>query len=277
MAWTQSLRGARMLAYSISTLRALFLLLCLTAVKLVAAQTIVTVAEASAGLAFSESEVDAYAAQLRQQFLADVDSHAQRGCSSHCEQIARVWRQLLPTVQAQQGRTLAKPTLIVVQADTVDALSFAEGTIVLSEPFVVRMDLDDAQLAFVLAHEVAHVLLQHERQTLTSVMALLPGPCARSASDCYSQMGERYFVMDEYFALIAQQTEFEADEVGFHLAALAGFAPRQQLGFMQKLARAGPQQSMLSTHPQAAQRLSSLQQRMPLATRLFERSLFVEP
>ncbi len=236
-----------------------------------------TVAEVSKGLAFSESEVAAYAAPLLQQYLTQVEGRAQRGCATQCDPIQRVWKQLLPVLRSQQTNVQVRPQVLVVRDDGADALSFAEGSVILSELFVIRMALNDAELAFVLAHEAAHILLQHERQTLTSVMALLPGPCARSASECYAHMGESYFLMDDSLAMIAQQAEFEADETGINLAALAGFDPEQQLAFMRKLAALGSQPSMLSTHPDPAARADRLQALLPLAKRLFERSQGLNP
>ena len=228
----------------------------------------INVAEASTGLAFSESEVGAYAVQLRQQFLAEAQAQFERGCASHCQKIAGVWERLLPVIQSQQPQALAKLRLEIVTSTHIDALSFAEGTIVLSEAFVTRLGLDDAQLGFVLAHEVAHILLQHERQTLTSAMALMAPRTMGSASDLYAEMQERYFSLDSYLAVIAHQTEFEADEVGLELAALAGFDPALQLAFMQKLVGADAGQSMVSTHPDAALRLQRLRALLPLAVRL---------
>jgi len=230
----------------------------------------VVVAEASAGLAFSESDVDAYSVPLREQFLDARGTRMERGCATLCAEMERVWAQLQPVVRVQRSQLQALPRLEVVLSKDVDALAFAEGTVVVSEAFVSRLVLEDAELAFVLAHEVAHILLQHERQTLTSAMALMPGPGVRSVADCYSEMGEHYFMLEAYFSLIAQQTELEADEVGLHMAALAGFDPRWQLAFMEKLARTEHVQSMVSTHPDPALRLNKLREALPLAQRLFE-------
>lgn len=179
-----------------------------------------------------------------------------------------MWERLLPIIASQKAQTLAQPRLEIVTSKDLDALSFAEGTIVLSESFVSRLDLDADQIAFVLAHEVAHVLLQHERQTLTSVMALMPANHRRSASELYSEMEAHYFSMDDGLAVIAHQAEFEADEVGLEIAALAGFDPHKQLEFMYKLARVPRGQSLLSTHPDVALRLERLLAVMPLAVRL---------
>jgi len=85
-------------------------------------------------------------------------------------------------------------------------------------------------------HSNPRILLRHERQTLTSVVAVMAPPHPSSFADLYSEMEARYFQRDAYLSVIARRTEFEADEVGLQLAALAGFDSRRQLEFMQKLA-----------------------------------------
>lgn len=255
--------------WGLDTIFAIVLIVCATTSAHCASDHI-NVAEASAGLAFSESEVGDRSVDLRKRFLATIELKQEEGCLAQCRKIARVWERLLPVIQAQQPKALARPSLEIVNSKDVDALSFAEGTIIISEEYVSRLELDNEQIAFVLAHEVSHILLQHERQTLTSAMALMPSRIARSASDVHTEMEERYFSMDTYFSLIAHQTEFEADEVGLEIAALAGFDPRKQLEFMQKLARNSVAQSMMSTHPEASQRLDRLRDLLPLAYRLYE-------
>ena len=227
-------------------------------------------AEPSSGLAFSPAEVARHAQRARTGFLNDMQRKGELGCVVHCADIERVWQALLPIVLAQQPRLSASLQLVVVNNDSVNAMSFPDGTIVISERFISRLALSDAQIAFVLAHEASHVLMQHERQTLTSMLALMPAGVRRSATDVYTELEFRYFSFSEPLSLVFHQIEFEADEVGFQLAALAGFAPEAQLRFMELSASAGATASVVSVHPDMAARLGRLRQLLPLARRLFE-------
>src|SRR5438105_3947132 len=74
----------------------------------------VIVAEASAGLAFSESDVDAYSVPLRQQFLDVRSTRMERGCATLCAEMERVWTRLQPVVHAQRSQRQALPRLEVV-------------------------------------------------------------------------------------------------------------------------------------------------------------------
>ena len=92
--------------------------------------------------------------------------------------------------------------LVVLRSPDTEALSFADGTLVISENFIARSGLDEAQIGFVLSHEASHVLLQHERQTLTSMLAMLamlPSKSVRTQEDLYSELEYNYFSMSESF------------------------------------------------------------------------------
>ncbi len=223
------------------------------------------------GLAWSAEEV-ARAGTGAAAILARTAAAGQSDCRTHCEAIRRVWQRLTEVIAGQQkGR--AKPfvlTLHVVQADDVDAFAAPDGTLVLSEEFVRRRRLDDAQLAFVLAHEASHTLLEHERQTLTAALLLLPRNVPRTVDDVYVEFGFNIEVL-RLLEPVMQQAEFEADETGLQLAALAGYAPEAQLRFMESEAAAEtPGAAVVSTHPTAASRLARLRGQLPLAERIYE-------
>jgi predicted Zn-dependent protease len=141
---------------------------------------------------------------------------------------------------------------------------------VLSEAFVRRRDLDDAQLAFVIAHEAAHTLLEHERQTLTAALALLPRNVPRTVDDVYVEFGFNIAVL-RLLEPVMQQAELEADEVGLQLASLAGYLPEAQLRFLEvEAAGEKPADAVVVTHPTAASRLARLRSQLPLAERIYE-------
>lgn len=227
------------------------------------------VAEPSVGLAFSVVEVNRSAESSRARVLQDMERSGTHGCVAYCAVLAKVWGALLPVIQRQQPDIASPLRLVVTTADEVDAMSFPDGTIVISEPFIRRMGLGEEQMAFVLAHEAAHVLLQHERQTLTSMLALMPSALKRTPRDLYTELEFRYFALSDSLSVVYHQVELEADEVGLQLAALAGFAPDAQLRFMEQLSQRETRQTMLVMHPAAALRLQRLRDLLPLARRVF--------
>src|SRR5262245_37099343 len=121
------------------------------------------------GMAWSAVEVQLATQDSVAQTLAIGHEPQLTGCRTHCELIWEVWTELLDAAQAEaDSKDMPALELIVVQSPDVEAFAVPDGRMVLSEAFVRERGLDEAELAFVLAHELAHVLLQHERQTLTA-------------------------------------------------------------------------------------------------------------
>jgi Zn-dependent protease with chaperone function len=225
-------------------------------------------ADAPTGLAWTAAEVAAASDDSAKQVIERAAAAGGVGCRSHCDVIDRVWRRLIAQLRAQPAAPRSvRWQLVVVQSDDVDAFAVPSGTIVLSESFLRRRQLDAPQIAFVVAHEAVHVLMQHERQTLTAALMLLPRGVARSVDDMYVEIDHNFGLL-RLLEPVMQQVEFEADEFGLLLAVMAGFDPKDQLRFMASEARAGRERSIVATHPDAAERLRRLTERLPLALRL---------
>jgi len=116
----------------------------------------------------------------------------------------------------------------------VEAYSRAGGGIVISAKFLERYRPNDAELAFVIGHEIAHALCEHERINLSAVWR-------RNAPQ---QLAARYameFIDTEpmvraQLAPVARLQERVADRLGLELAAAAGIDPMSALGFFDKSA-----------------------------------------
>jgi predicted Zn-dependent protease len=228
--------------------------------------------DAPSGLAWSGEDVAHAGAGSAAMVLAAAAGAGEMGCRTQCDSIGRVWSRLLIVV-SQQQKASARPfelNLHVVQSTDVDAFAAPDGTLVLSENFVRRRHIGDAQLAFVLAHEVAHVLLEHERQALTAALAILPRVASRTVEDIYVEFGFNLSVV-RLLEPVRHQAEYEADELGLQIAALAGYPPAAQLGYMENEAAAdSPVDTLVSTHPTGPSRLVRLRARLPLAERIYE-------
>ena len=236
----------------------------------IAQARVVSIVEPVLGLAFTETEVIDHTASTKTTLLNSLQEKGHIGCVVHCLMVTGVWRRLQPVISFQQTGRLVVLNLIVVTSPDIQALSFPDGTLVISEAFIDREQLVAAQVAFILAHEAAHVLLQHEHQTLTSMLALIPSHAQRTPEDVYTEMEFNYFSMTDSMTLVFHQVEFEADEVGLQLASLAGYAPAVQLQFLARSARREAGQSMVSTHPSMGNRWKQLRKLLPLAQRLLE-------
>ena len=96
------------------------------------------------------------------------------GCRRHCAMIGRAVAAVLAAARGQSDFARGVDWRVAVSASgSAEAYAYPGGQIVVSEGLIDSLSLSEAQLAFVLAHEVAHVLLQHERQTLALADAMI--------------------------------------------------------------------------------------------------------
>jgi Zn-dependent protease with chaperone function len=114
------------------------------------------------------------------------------------------------------------------------AYATSHGKVVVSTGFLERYAPDDAQLALVLGHEIAHALCGHEPARLAALRAL--GGGTLSAVHAIELLETEPWAAE---ALVPLQREQErvADRLGLRLAMQAGYAPERALAFFDSLAR----------------------------------------
>ncbi len=211
------------------------------------------------GLAMAQAQTPP-PARLHWSTQAVVAHHAQvpepapplaQGCVRHCVRLEQVWQNLLATLP-WPPRGIA-PRLHVSQSPRVEAHATPGGIVVVSENFIDARGLDDAQLAFVLAHELGHAVLEHERRVLTEALRWMPNDAPRTVADVYVELSVD-FNLHRRLEPVYQDTELEADRFGMVLAAAAGYDPALQLAFIATERREGTPQSLLRTHPDSETR-----------------------
>lgn len=136
---------------------------------------------------------------------------------------------------------------------SVEAESQAGGKLLVGSLFVDRLGLDDGELAVLLGHEIAHIVAEHERETLSEALLdshrELPLDVVeeRLASDIPLQLR---------LSILSAIQEREADQLGMLIAFRAGWPSSAMLSFYSKLAADSPGPAMLASHPSGSTRLS---------------------
>jgi Zn-dependent protease with chaperone function len=241
----------------------------MVAILAAAAGHAVQLAYEPVALGWSAGEVESASIDNISTIVQRAERAQQLGCSRHCERLERIFARLVAEGRTQSARAEALPwSLTVVQLADVEALAMPGGQVIVSEAFIDRRALSDEMLAFVLAHEIAHSILEHERQALTFARMLLPRQVPRSVQDMYVEI-DFNFALLKSMELVMQQGEFEADELGLLLASAAGYAPDRQIEFLeQEAAQPAEPVPLVATHPPVRMRLEQLRLRLPLARRL---------
>lgn len=129
---------------------------------------------------------------------------------------------------------------------------------------------DEAGLAVVIGHEVAHALARHGAERMSTGMALQAAGVAVAVAAGGQSAATQQAIMQAYglgaqvgVALpFSRSQESEADRIGLILMAKAGYEPEAALGLWQRMEQAsggkGPPE-WLSTHPKEATRQEDIQ------------------
>jgi len=133
---------------------------------------------------------------------------------------------------------------------------------------------DEAGLAVVLGHEVAHALLRHAGERISQSQLLGAGLAIAGASGINPQLLQ-VFGMGASVGLIlpfSRSQESEADEVGLTLMAKAGYDPRVSLDLWERMERKerGAPPEFISTHPSHETRTQQLKSWIPEALKFYQ-------
>ncbi|MCR9187227.1 MAG: M48 family metallopeptidase [Alteromonadaceae bacterium] len=137
---------------------------------------------------------------------------------------------------------------------------------------------NQAQLATVIGHEIAHVLADHGNERLTQELGLqaemlLVGLFTESEI-AENQIQQALGIGAQLGITLpfSRAHEEEADLMGLEIMARAGFEPGQSVRLWQNMAQASGAQPLefLSTHPNHDTRIASLQNQLETARSVFE-------
>ena len=148
-----------------------------------------------------------------------------------------------------------------------NASAMAGGRLLVGEEFVAELALSDDELGYMLAHEMAHVLAEHARESATTARFFLGNGRNRDYEDLRSELNDNFAATLRLAPLYAQQ-ELEADYMGLILGARAGFDPAAMPQMLDKLnAGAG---SAFMPHPGDGERIERVNAMLETARRVRE-------
>ncbi len=125
---------------------------------------------------------------------------------------------------------------------------------------------NEAQLAAVMSHEMAHVILRHgTNQASKANIIQIPLALAGQLTNSDTLMGQLTQIgislgADSVLLKFSRTAESQADLMGSHLMAEAGYDPRQMAKFFDKLNSQGSAIEFLSDHPNPENRSKAILQ-----------------
>ncbi len=157
-------------------------------------------------------------------------------------------------------------SFIFLNSDVINAFALPGGQVFITRGLVERMD-NEAQLAGVLGHEIAHVTARHAnnrlvRQAGLSLAAAIGGVVIGNDEDLQLLVNGLVTGAGVYALTFDRGQESESDQLGMRYMAQAGYDPSAQLEVMRILkdASSGPRQpEWLSTHPLPETRIDQIQ------------------
>lgn len=155
---------------------------------------------------------------------------------------------------------------VIDAPDTVNAFALPGGKIAVYSG-LFKVVQNEAALAAVLGHEVGHVTARHSAERLSETMVLQLGLAAADLSLSDSKQHDTIMGLLGIGAQIGVMLPFsrlhesEADEIGLHYMATAGYDPREAPPLWDRMGAAsgGEPPELLSTHPSSKSRKDTLQ------------------
>lgn len=172
---------------------------------------------------------------------------------------------------------------VVFDSSTVNAFAMSGGKVGFYMGMINLVDNDD-QIAFVMGHEIAHVVARHSSERYShqilaqaGAVGLSVGMGVGGASESAQEIAmQAYGVGAQYGGILpfSRKHESEADEIGMRYMARAGYDPREAVKLWEKMAAnsSGSVPEFLSTHPSDETRIKKLKSLVNENMALYEKA-----
>lgn len=229
-------------------------------------------------LLVSEEQLTAGARQAYAEVLQQEQSRGTLNSDpAMTQRIRQIARRLVP--HSRVFRTDAPSwdwEVNLIESDQLNAWAMPGGKIAFYSGIINKLKLNDAEIAAIMGHEIAHALREHSRERAadTATLQLLVGVGGALLGVGANTQAMATLAYNAAFTLPNSRLhETEADRVGIELMARAGYDPRSAINVWKKMAmasggRSGPE--FLSTHPSPSTRIADLTQYAALVMPLYQ-------
>ena len=167
----------------------------------------------------------------------------------------------------------------LIDSDQKNAWAMPGGKVVVYTG-ILEVAQNEAGLAVVMGHEIAHAIARHGAERMTQGLAVTLGGVALDKALEDEPSATRNIFLTSYgigatvgvMLPYSRTHETEADRLGLIFMAMAGYAPEEAVGFWQRMAEAkegaGPPE-FLSTHPADETRIRNIKGNLYEARRYY--------
>jgi predicted Zn-dependent protease len=196
------------------------------------------------------------------------------------EKAAEIVRRIGQRIAAVANRPDFEWEFNVIESETQNAFCLPGGKVAVYTGILPVCE-NEAGLAVVMSHEVAHAIARHGGERMTYETAKNAGKSALSYFMQKQDEQKQKIVLAAYgggaqYGVIlpfSRKHEMEADQIGIMLMAKAGYDPSEAPVFWERFGSAktgtAPMEWM-STHPSDAHRSATLRELLPQAMSLYE-------
>jgi predicted Zn-dependent protease len=174
-------------------------------------------------------------------------------------------------------------TIKVIDSDEVNAFALPGGFFYVNSGLILRAG-DEAELAGVMAHEIAHVAARHATKNATksqlvqlaSIPLIMLGPGGWAGYGIYQGLN---FAIPLSFLKFSRDEEHQADYLGLQYMYKTGYDPNAFVSFFERIEadekhQPGTVSRLFSTHPPTPDRIRAIQKE--IATILPARDEYIE-
>lgn len=235
---------------------------------------------------YNEADIQSLAAQEYRQFLGQ-NKVVSAGASKDAEMVRRIGQRLTTAINSYYSQKGLSKELEgyqweynLVNSNEVNAWCMPGGKIVVYTG-LLPVTQNEAALAVVMGHEIAHALAKHGNERMSrgalqqlggqalSVAVANKTPAAQNLLLSAYGIGSNVGVMLPF----SRSQELEADRYGLIFSAMSGYNPQEAIPLWERMEKAGGGQKppeFLSTHPPEGKRIERLRELMPEALKYYK-------
>jgi len=206
------------------------------------------------------------------QMVKDVGSNIQKAVDQYCAQ-----NYMYERIRGYQWE------FNLVEDPNVNAWAMPGGKVVVYSG-MIPVAQDEAGLAVVMGHEIAHVFARHGSERMSQGLLAEFGSIALSTALKTHPEKTRELFMQAYgigtqvgyLLRYSRIHENEADHLGLIFMAMAGYNPEEAVDFWQRMdekSKGAQPPEFLSTHPAHDTRIQNIKSHLPEAMRYYQKKI----